>query len=83
MRDLQKDLLDLTRRNRENAIATRADRKQHLLSMAKKLDEKFRGVRLKNIKRVHCDALVQIVKTEVSEKTGQPLSPGRQKNLLC
>jgi Integrase len=83
MLDLQKDFIDLTRRNRENAFATRADRKQHLSWMGEKLGTTFRGLRLKNLTKRHCDALVEILKTEVSEKTGDRLSPGRQKNLLA
>jgi hypothetical protein len=83
MLDLQKDFVDLTRRNRQNALATRADRKQHLSWMGEKLGTMFRGVRLKNLTKRHCDALVEILKTEVSKKTGQRLTPGRQKNLLA
>ena len=83
MNDLQHGVVVLCRRSKSGGFATRKDRQKMLLRFAYQVGTQFRNVQLSNISGKHVDWFVQFLKTELSEKTGRPLSTGSQKNMLA
>lgn len=83
MYDIESDVLDTLRTHRTGSKSTRANRRDLTMRFANRVGEKFRGLRLANVKRDHINWYVTYLTTERSVRTGRLLESGTQKNNLA
>ncbi len=83
MRDLNYQLKQLCRRNRDGSYATQADRERMLALFANQLHEMgFRRLRAESLKPKHVEALLERWKTE-GISTGRYTRPSSSSALIC
>lgn len=84
MKKLNYELKEITTTNRDGSHTTQSDRHQYLQLMARQLHKLgFRNMGANSLKRKHVLALVRHWQSEVSSKTGNPISNGTIKNRMA
>jgi len=83
MKKLNYELKNITTKNRDGSQATQANRRQYLQLIARQLHALgFKNMAATSLKRKHILALVKLWQSEVSSKTGKPISNGTIKNRM-
>lgn len=83
MKKLNYELKNITTKNRDGSQATQANRRQYLQLIARQLHALgYKNMGATSLKRKHVLALVRLWQSEVSSKTGKPISNGTIKNRM-
>jgi len=83
MKKLNYELREITKRNRDGSHATQANRHDYLQLIARQLHHLgYKGMGTTSLKLKHIFALVEHWQTEVSKRTGKPISNGTIKNRM-